>query len=285
MKKKYALLVLVFIVQFSFSQKKTKTLNDTIGLKEVVVIKKASNKKDIEEIIKKIKRTLKENYNQGSVNYIIKHFVLKDDKDTLRNKIVQNDLNIKAFSKDNISWMLIDDPLNSFDSDTTPFQKFEPLATEDHWFALSVYYDSLKVIDFDFFNDISNFKYHISVDNDITVVSFTSYKYYKGYFSFNNKNNNLRRIAFMNTRPYDYQIFGYQGGEQSLEFFSNWTYNKVTVKLDFGETDNGKLLLTNLDAMQEMTNFRFKRYLNPNIVLANGFGLKFYSTLKMKMIN
>ena len=77
MKKKYALLVLVFIVQFSFSQKKTKTLNDTIGLKEVVVIKKASNKKDIEEIIKKIKRTLKENYNQGSVNYIIKHFVLK----------------------------------------------------------------------------------------------------------------------------------------------------------------------------------------------------------------
>lgn len=285
MKKKYALLVLVFIVQFSFSQKKTKTLNDTIGLKEVVVIKKASNKKDIEEIIKKIKRTLKENYNQGSVNYIIKHFVLKDDKDTLRNKIVQNDLNIKALSKDNISWMLIDDPLNSFDSDTTPFQNFEPLATEDHWFALSVYYDSLKVIDFDFFNDISNFKYHISVDNDITIVSFTSYKYYKGYFSFNNKNNNLTRIAFMNTRPYDYQIFGYLGGEQSLEFFSNWTYNKVTVKLDFGETDNGKLLLTNLDAMQEMTNFRFKRYLNPNIVIANGFGLKFYSTLKMKMIN
>lgn len=285
MKKKYALLVLVFIVQFSFSQKKTKTLNDTIGLKEVVVIKKASNKKDIGEIIKKIKRTLKENYNQGSVNYIIKHFVLKDDKDTLRNKIVQNDLNIKALSKDNISWMLIDDPLNSFDSDTTPFQNFEPLVTEDHWFSFSVYYDSLKVIDFDFFNDISNFKYHISVDNDITIVSFTSYKYYKGYFSFNNKNNNLTRIAFMNTRPYDYQIFGYLGGEQSLEFFSNWTYNKVTVKLDFGETDNGKLLLTNLDAMQEMTNFRFKRYLNPNIVIANGFGLKFYSTLKMKMIN
>lgn len=278
MKKLYLSLLLVFCLQITYCQ-------DTINnLNEVVVIRKESNRKEILAILKKIKYNLRENYEQGNVNYLTNHFAIKDNKDTLINRRMLNSLNIKVLSKNNIQWMLNNDFSNSFNADISAYSRFEPEITEDHWFAFLIYYNSLNVLDFDFFNISNDYKYQISKDTDITTIKFTASKFHSGYFTFNNKNYNLIRIAFMNTKPYDFYVYGWQGNEKHLEFTTKWKYYKEIIKLDFIETKRGKLLLANLDAMQELINFEFKRYNESKTMIDNGINMKFYTTLQMKII-
>ncbi|TRW94917.1 hypothetical protein FNW33_17650 [Flavobacterium gawalongense] len=236
-------------------------------------------------ILKKIKYNLRENYEQRDINYLTNHFVLKDNKDTLVNRRMLNTLNIKVLSKNNIQWMLNNDSNKSFNTDISAYSRFEPEITEDHWFAFLAYYDSLNVIDFDFFNISNNYKYQISKDTDITTVKFTASRFHSGYFTFSNNNYNLIRIVFMNTKPYNFYVYGWQGNERHLEFTTKWKYNKEIIKLDFTETNNGKLLLVKLDAMEELTNFEFKRYNDSKRIIDNGINMKFYSTLQMKIIH
>lgn len=278
MKKLYLSLILIFCLQITYSQ-------DTINnLNEVVVIRKESNRKEMIAILKKIKYNLRENYEQGNVNYLTNHFAIKDNKDTLINRRMLNSLNIKVLSKNNIKWMLNNDSNNSFNADISAYSRFEPEITEDHWFAFLTYYNSLNVIDFDFFNISNNYKYQISKDSDITTVKFTASRFHSGYFTFNNKNYNLIRIAFMNTKPYDFYVYGWQGNDKHLEFTTKWKYNKEIIKLDFTETDSEKLLLANLDAMQELINFDFTRYNESKRIIDKDINLKFYTTLQMKII-
>ncbi|TRX00375.1 hypothetical protein, partial [Flavobacterium gawalongense] len=208
MKKLHLSLILIFCFQINYSQ-------DTINnLKEVVVVRKESNRKEMIAILKKIKYNLRENYEQGNINYLTNHFALKDNKDTLVNRKMLNSLNIKVLSKDNIRWMLNDDPNNSFHIDISPYTRFEPQVNDDyHTFALLIYHDSMQIIDFDFFNINNNYNYEISKVDDITTVKFTAHKYYTGYFTFNNKNYNLIRIVFMNTKPYNYYRWSHIGNE------------------------------------------------------------------------
>ncbi|TRX08433.1 hypothetical protein FNW12_04105 [Flavobacterium gawalongense] len=279
MKKLYLSLTLIFCLQITYSQ-------DTINnLKEVIIGQKESNRKEMIAILKKIKYNLRENYEQRDINYLTNHFVLKDNKDTLVNRRMLNTLNIKVLSKNNIQWMLNNDSNKSFNTDISAYSRFEPEITEDHWFAFLAYYDSLNVIDFDFFNISNNYKYQISKDTDITTVKFTASRFHSGYFTFSNNNYNLIRIVFMNTKPYNFYVYGWQGNERHLEFTTKWKYNKEIIKLDFTETNNGKLLLVKLDAMEELTNFEFKRYNDSKRIIDNGINMKFYSTLQMKIIH
>lgn len=278
MKKLYLSLLLVFCLQTTYCQ-------DTINnLNEVVVIRKECNRKEMIAILKKIKYNLRENYEQGNVNYLTNHFVLKDNKDTLVNRRMLNSLNIKVLSKNNIQYMLNNDSNNSFNADISAYSRFEPEITEDHWFAFLSYYDSLNVVDFDFFNISNDYKYQISKETDITTVKFTSSRLHSGYFTFNSNNYNLIRIVFMNTKPYNFYVYGWQGNERHLEFTTKWNYNKKIIKLDFTETNKGKLLLVKLDAMEELTNFEFKRYNESKKMIDNGINMKFYTTLQMKII-
>lgn len=191
--------IMLSIIQTTYSQ-------DTINnLNEVTVVRKESNRKEMIAILKKIKYNLRENYKQGNINYLTNHFALKDYRDTLVNRRMLNTSNIKVLSKNNIRWMLNDDSRNSFHKDTSPYARFEPQVHDDYnRFALSIFYYSLNVIDFDFFNMSNNYKYEILKNDDITTVKFTASKYHTGYFTFNTENYNLIRIVFMNTKPYEY---------------------------------------------------------------------------------
>lgn len=282
MEKSFCFLVLICSFQCCFSQERS-IFKDTIGLNEVIV-KKELNRKEIIEIIKKIKHNLKENYNLNPINYLTNHFSVKDEKDTLVNRKTINNLNAKYLNQTNIFSMLLDDPTNPFHTDTTPYSRFIPIAiSSQYWLALSIFYDSLHVINFNFFENISNYTYKISKLDNVTKVTFTASRFYNGYFTFNNSNYNLIRIAFVNTKPYDYYSWGYEGN--LFEFESHWKYNKVTILLDFAETDEGKLLLTKLDAMEELTQFEFKRYLpNSKRVIDQGRNIKFYTTLNMRIL-
>lgn len=282
MKKSLYSLILICSFQCCFSQE-SKTTNDTINLNEVIV-KKEYNRKEIKAIINKIKQNLKGNYTTDKLNYQTNHFSVKDDKDTLVNRKTINNLNAKYLNQTNIFSMLLDDPTNPFHTDTTPYSRFIPIAiSSQYWLALSIFYDSLHVINFNFFENISNYTYKISKLDNVTKVTFTASRFYNGYFTFNNSNYNLIRIAFVNTKPYDYYSWGYEGN--LFEFESHWKYNKVTILLDFAETDEGKLLLTKLDAMEELTQFEFKRYLpNSKRVIDQGRNIKFYTTLNMRIL-
>lgn len=283
MKKLLSLFILLFAVLSCFSQE-SKTTNDTIGLNEVIV-KKVSNRKEISTIIKKIKHNLIENYETEPVNYITNYFSLHNKTDTLVNRKMLNVLNIKSLNFKNISWMLNGDSSNPFHRDTSPYFEFEPTTSENHWLALSIFYDSLKVIDFDFFDMNKFYKYSISREGDVTTVTFKASRYYCGYFTFNSINYNLIRIAFKNTNPYDYYVDGYSRIIDSyLEFTSQWSYNKVTVLLDFAETDKGKLLLKKLNAMQELTKFRSIRFDYTHRIIARYFNSNFYTTLNMRIL-
>lgn len=284
MKKLYPLFVLLFIFQFCFSQEKT-IVRDTIGLNEVI-IKKELNSKPILAIIKKIKFNLRNNYNLGTLNYLTEHFSVKDDKDTLMNRKMINNLDLKILSQSNIKSLLLNSPNNPFHTDTSPYSRFQTSASNsDYWLALSIFYSSLKVIDFDFFDTKRSYKYKISREEKITTVTFTSDQYYSGYFSFNNTNYNLIRIAFKNTNPYDYYSWGHQNNSSDFEFKSKWKYNRMTVLLDFGETEAGRLLLKKLDAMEELTQFEFKRYsTESNRVIDQDRNIKFYTYLNMRLL-
>lgn len=278
MKKLHLSLILIFCLQITYSQ-------DTIdNLKEVIVLRKESNRKEMIAILKKIKYNLRENYEQGDTKYLTNHFVLKDNNDTLVNRRMLNTLKIKVLSKKNIQWMLNNDSNKSFNTDISPFSRFEPEITEDHWFAFLSYYDSLNVIDFDFFDISNNYKYQISKNTNITTVKFTSSRFHSGYFTFKNNNYNLIRVVFMNTKPYNFYVYGWQGNERHLEFSTKWKYNKEIIKLDFTETDKGKLLLANLDAMEDITNFEFTRYNESKRIIDKDINLKFHTTLQMKII-
>ena len=116
-------------------------------------------------------------------------------------------------------------------------------------------------------------------------MTFTANRFYSGYFSFNNTNYYLIRIAFKNTIPYDYYSWGYQNNSFGFEFKSQWKYNKVTILLDFTTTLGGKLLLRRLNALQELTQFQFKRYFpDSNRVIDQDKDIKFYTTLNMKFL-
>ncbi len=278
------ILLSLFAFQFCFSQENTIT-KDTIGLNEVI-IKKESNRKEIIGIIKKIKYNVRNNYNQGALNYLTEHFSVKDDKDTLVNRKMINNLDLKILSQSNIKSLLLDSPENPFHTDTSPYSRFQTTASNsDYWLALSIFYDSLHVLDFDFFDTSRSYKYQISKEEDITTVTFTANRYYSGYFSFNNTNYYLIRIAFKNTIPYDYYSWGYQNNSFGFEFKSQWKYNKVTILLDFTTTLGGKLLLRRLNALQELTQFQFKRYFpDSNRVIDQDKDIKFYTTLNMKFL-
>jgi hypothetical protein len=284
MKKLISLFILIFAFQFCFSQEINMT-KDTIGLHEVVIAK-GSNKKLIRQFVKQIRRNLRENYNLGNVNYLTNHLFVKDDKDTLVKHKMLNNLIIKVLNKFEIHSMLLDDPKNPFHADISPYTRFETsVPNYDHGLALRVYYDSLPVSDFDFFENISNYEYKISKLDSITTVTFIGAKFYSGYFSFNTTNYNLIRIVFKNTKPYDWYSWGLEGNPQQLEFNSQWKCNKLTILLDFKEMENGRLLLKKLDAMEELTQFEFKRYFpGSKRVIDQDSNIKFYTTLSMRLL-
>lgn len=284
MKKLFLLLIFFNYFQICYSQE-INLMKDTIGLNEVIV-KKESNRKEIISIIKKIKNNLRNNYDLNYQNYITEHFSLKDDKDTLINRKMINNLNLKILSYTNIKSNLLNSPNNPFHVDNSPYFRFQSSdSNSDYWLALSIFYDSLKVIDFDFFDTSRGYKYSISIEEEITTVKFSSSRYYSGYFSFNNINYNLIRIAFKNTIPYDYYSWGYHNNSMNFEFKSQWKYNRVTILLDFISTQEGKLLLSKLNAMQELTQFQFKRFLSDsNQIIDQDRNIKFYTTLSMKIL-
>lgn len=283
MEKTYFIVIPLFMFQLCYSQENV-IKNDTIRLNEIVITK-GNNKKEVAKIIEKIKYNLRKNYETGYINYVTKHFSLRNKIDTLIDRKMLNRLQIKELSYRNISHLLNKDSTNPFHRDTSPFSSFEPIDSENHYFALSIFYDSLKVIDFDFFDMNKHYKYRISTTDNITTIKFTASRYYSGYFSFDNINYNLIRIAFKNTNPYGYYVNGYSRIIDSyLEFSSDWTFNKVTVLLDFRETDKGKVLLERLDAMQEIIKFKSIRYDYPNRILARDFNSKFHTTLSMRIL-
>lgn len=276
--KKACLLLLLFALQNSYCQ-------DTIQLKDVVISDKKAHRKEIKTILEKIRYNLRKNYNLGHVDYTTNHFSVKDDRDTLVNRVMIHHLDIKTLDQFYIHYMLLDDPKNPFHTDTSPYFNYQPY--NNPWLSLSVFYDSLHVIDFDFFHLSYNYKYEISKIGDITTVQFTTNKYFCGYFTFDNKTFNLIRIAFKNTKPYQYYSDSSPRNPvfKHPEFESEWNYNKVAVLLDFKEMDNGRLLLKKLDAMQELTNFECRRYNRNNDLIVQDRNSKFHTTLSMRLID
>ncbi len=286
MKKLRPLLTLpiLFAFQFCFSQENT-IPKDTVGLHEVIIPKEVS-RKEMRIILKKIKYNLTNNYHQGFKNYQTNHLSVKNDKDTLVNQKMLNKLDLRILNQSNLEQLLLGSPNNPFKTNTSPYSRFQTNDTNsNYWLALSIFYDSLHVLNFDFFDLSWNYKYKIIKVDNITTISFTASKYFSGNFSFNSTNYNLIQIDFKNTSPYHYNQYGYQNNSSEIEFESHWIYNNVSFLLDFKETPGGKLILAKLDAMQELTQFEFKRYLpQPKRVIDQDKNIKFYTILNMKIL-
>jgi hypothetical protein len=277
-------LPILFAFQFCFSQENS-IPKDTIGLHEVIIPKEVS-RKEMKTILKKIKYNLNNNYYQGFKNYQTNHLSVKNDKDTLVNQKTVNNLDLRILSQSNLEQLLLNSPNNPFKTNTSLYSRFQTNnINSNYWLALSIFYDSLHVLNFDFFDLSWNYKYKIIKVGNITTVSFTASKYFSGNFSFNNTNYNLIQIDFKNTSPYYYNQYGLQNNSSEIEFESHWIYNNVSFLLDFKETPEGKLILAKLDAMQELTQFEFKRYLpQPKRVIDQDKNIKFYTILNMKIL-
>lgn len=279
-------LTIILSLQFCFSQEKSIS-NDTIGLHEVIVPRDI-NRKEMKIILKNIRYNLIYNYHQGyNKNYQTNLLSIKNDSDTLVNSKKINNMDVKNLSQSNLERLFLYTPNNSFKMYILPYSKFE---TEDsksnHWLALSIFYDSLHVLNFDFFDLSWNYKYKMIKVGNVTTVYFKANKYFSGDFSFNNTNYRLIQIDFKNSSPYNFNQYGYQNNSSEYEFESHWIYNKVSFQLNFKETHEGKLIVEKLDAMQEITQFKYKRYLpNPQRVIDQDKNIKFYTTLNMRLLN
>jgi hypothetical protein len=278
MKSKLLIFAFLFF-QVNYAQDSLKTNS----LDEVKITKKIS-KKVVKGIIGKILDNLRNNYETDSRNYHIKHFSVKNNNDTLINKAKPVFFKIKNLTQKNIAEELRGNYSNSFYVDVSPYSSYEPDLDSTHWLAMSIFYDSMKVIDFDFFKYFSTYDYTLIDNGESKTIKFYAKLYYEGYFTYD-KNYNIQRIIFKSTKKYDYYVLGHVKNPQNyLEFKSDWEYNKVAIKLDFEITSSNKLLLSSLSSMQELTNFKYSRFNEFGRRIGGDSGIKFYTTFQMNLL-
>lgn len=271
-----------FSIQASVSQKIG--IKDSIILNEVVVQKEISRRK-IKEILKKINYNLKNNYYLGTKNYTTEYSTIKNSKDTLLNHKGLLNLDTYILHQKNLENLFLNSSNILFNKSITAFSRFEPSNSANNWLALSLFYDSLHVLNFDFFDINWGYKYKIVTVGNVSTVKFTASKYFTGQFSFDKLSYNLIQIDFHNTNPYYYNIHGLANDLIGIEFESKWKYNKVSIQLDFKEILNNKLVIEKVNAMQELTEFQFKRYsIDSKSVIDRSKNISFTCNLKMKFL-
>jgi hypothetical protein len=279
-KNKISIVFMIFCLHLTYSQDSLK-----INQLEDVTISKKVSKKTIRSIISKILINLKNNYETDSYNYFTKHISVKDYRDTLVNKVKPISFQIKNLTKKNVNEVFRGNYSNSCFIDVSPYFDYESqFDTTNHWLAMSIFNDSMKVIDFNFFNYISDYEYILTQDGDLRTIRFNGSSLYEGYFTYD-RNYNINRIIFKNSGRNNFGTTGHSSEyKDGLEFKSNWVYNKEAMKLDFEVTEKGKLLLSSLSAFQEITNFKYTRYSTDGQRVSGDSHVKFYTTFQMNLL-
>jgi hypothetical protein len=269
MKKLIFALILLFI-NISFGQ-------DTIRLTEVVVVK--PYKKDYSKIIKKIRKTLKNNFEAKERNYRVNEISICDEKDTLLYIDALFNFNIKSL-ENNFTKNLVSKDDNKIFRDELFFNKYsEYRDSPEFWISSIMFRKSLNVLGFDFFKNYSKYEIEISYEKDIICVKFHSKEMYSGYLICDSKNYNLKKLYFKNPSEYPFSASHSDNGKK--KGLKTWDYLIETTTIEFNSNNSNMIYVSNFTTNELKTNYFYEKYDKKGEIIFQEGPFSFDSTVKI----
>lgn len=271
--KKYLYIILAC---FFFGNANVRAQIDDTNMDELVIDK--LSRANIIEIIKKVRNQMYNNYASNNYKYFVSHQATINDTAQLLKTDLMYDVSINLKNK-KINKSLVKDSKNKVAMDSVFFNRYSGNDSPMYWLTEIVIRKYVNVPELDFFNNFKDYMFERKLKNGLYTIEFYSEHFYEGYFQYD-KNFNLKKMEFELLKPYP--IDHSQSRNGKFMFEKNWIYKREKVSITFNTNNEGKNVVDELKAYEEIEDYNFTRFNSLGEVLIKDIDLDFKSNLIFK---
>lgn len=271
--KKYLYIILAC---FFFGTANVQAQIDDTNMDELVIDK--LSRANIIEIIKKVRNQMYNNYASNNYKYFVSHQATINDTAQLLKTDLMYDVSINLKNK-KINKSLVKDSKNKVAMDSVFFNRYSGNDSPMYWLTEIVIRKYVNVPELDFFNNFKDYMFERKLKNGLYTIEFYSEHFYEGYFQYD-KNFNLKKMEFELLKPYP--IDHSQSRNGKFMFEKNWIYKREKVSITFNTNNEGKNVVDELKAYEEIEDYNFTRFNSLGEVLIKDIDLDFKSNLIFK---
>jgi len=271
--KKYLYIILACLF---FGTANVQAQIDDTNMDELVIDK--LSRANIIEIIKKVRNQMYNNYASNNYKYFVSHQATINDTAQLLKTDLMYDVSINLKNK-KINKSLVKDSKNKVAMDSVFFNRYSGNDSPMYWLTEIVIRKYVNVPELDFFNNFKDYMFERKLKNGLYTIEFYSEHFYEGYFQYD-KNFNLKKMEFELLKPYP--IDHSQSRNGKFMFEKNWIYKREKVSITFNTNNEGKNVVDELKAYEEIEDYNFTRFNFLGEVLIKDIDLDFKSNLIFK---
>lgn len=271
--KKYLYIILACLF---FGNANVQAQIDDTNMDELVIDK--LSRANIIEIIKKVRNQMYNNYASNNYKYFVSHHATINDTAQLLKTDLMYDVSINLKNK-KINKSLVKDSKNKVAMDSVFFNRYSGNDSPMYWLTEIVIRKYVNVPELDFFNNFKDYMFERKLKNGLYTIEFYSEHFYEGYFQYD-KNFNLKKMEFELLKPYP--IDHSQSRNGKFMFEKNWIYKREKVSITFNTNNEGKNVVDELKAFEEIEDYNFTRFNSLGEVLIKDIDLDFKSNLIFK---
>ncbi len=271
--KKYLYIILACLF---FGNANVQAQIDDTNMDELVIDK--LSRANIIEIIKKVRNQMYNNYASNNYKYFVSHQATINDTAQLLKTDLMYDVSINLKNK-KINKSLVKDSKNKVAMDSVFFNRYSGNDSPMYWLTEIVIRKYVNVPELDFFNNFKDYMFERKLKNGLYTIEFYSEHFYEGYFQYD-KNFNLKKMEFELLKPYP--IDHSQSRNGKFMFEKNWIYKREKVSITFNTNNEGKNVVDELKAYEEIEDYNFTRFNSLGEVLIKDIDLDFKSNLIFK---
>lgn len=271
--KKYLYIILACLF---FGNANVQAQIDDTNMDELVIDK--LSRANIIEIIKKVRNQMYNNYASNNYRYFVSHQATINDTAQLLKTDLMYDVSINLKNK-KINKSLVKDSKNKVAMDSVFFNRYSGNDSPMYWLTEIVIRKYVNVPELDFFNNFKDYMFERKLKNGLYTIEFYSEHFYEGYFQYD-KNFNLKKMEFELLKPYP--IDHSQSRNGKFMFEKNWIYKREKVSITFNTNNEGKNVVDELKAYEEIEDYNFTRFNSLGEVLIKDIDLDFKSNLIFK---
>ncbi|MBA5791405.1 hypothetical protein H1R17_13435 [Flavobacterium sp. xlx-214] len=272
--KKYLYIVLSLL---AFNTWQANAQIEDTDMDELVIDK--LSRANIIEIIKKVRNQMYNNYASNNYQYFVSHQATINDTAQLLKTDVLYNVSINLKNK-KINKSVVKDPMNKISMDTLFFNRYSGNDSPMYWLTEIVIRKYVNVPELDFFNNFKDYMFtRKKAKNGQYVIEFYSDDFYEGYFQYD-QNFNLKKMEFELLKPYP--IDHSQSKNGKFMFEKSWLYKKEKVAITFVTNAEGKNVVDELKAYEEIDDYNFTRFNSVGEVMIKDTDLDFKSNLVFK---
>lgn len=271
--KKYLYIILACLF---FGTANVQAQIDDTNMDELVIDK--LSRANIIEIIKKVRNQMYNNYASNNYKYFVSHHATINDTAQLLKTDLMYDVSINLKNK-KINKSLVKDSKNKVAMDSVFFNRYSGNDSPMYWLTEIVIRKYVNVPELDFFNNFKDYMFERKLKNGLYTIEFYSEHFYEGYFQYD-KNFNLKKMEFELLKPYP--IDHSQSRNGKFMFEKNWIYKREKVSITFNTNNEGKNVVDELKAYEEIEDYNFTRFNSLGEVLIKDIDLDFKSNLIFK---